>query len=105
MDDIIISTTNQLPSHIELVEICDVVQDVQIFRMDRKNLIETISEKFTGNNDGSFQKMVSNFRSIARSENCNLIFGLSVSSSIQEYKNGTFLYLTYLATIGKYKLK
>ncbi len=87
-----IFTTDLLPVGLEVKETFSLIQFTGTIEVSR-NLLK----KLFGKKRNEYQEILDGFESYAPSE-ANAILGVQISTSTQDFSNGTFLYVTYIGT-------
>ena len=102
-NDIFIVTTDEIPMPNVIEKFWGMVEYTAPIKISKKKsvLSRTIFDKKEKEND--HQTVYEGFLNCIPQE-ANGIIGIKVSTSIQEFTNGTFLYITYIGTPVKYKL-
>ncbi len=86
-------STEVLPSNCEIKQMYHLVQITRAIEISKKGLLRSIFEK----NTNEYQEAVNQLADSAPSD-ANAIIGIKVTSSTQQFGDGTFLYLTYIGT-------
>lgn len=91
-------TTNTIPNDIEIEEICGLVQTTTQIKIGGK------SSLFSGfGKSATTQDAIDDLQSAIKAYGGNAAIGVSISTSIGAFDNGTFLYVAYLATAIRIK--
>nr|WP_298167028.1 hypothetical protein [uncultured Pseudomonas sp.] len=86
-------TTENLPEGIVVKEIFGMIQITGTVEVSNKGVIRGLLER----KKNEYQEVVDAFIRSAPSE-ANAIIGVQISTSAQNFSNGTFLYVTYIGT-------
>lgn len=86
-------TTEHLPEGIVVKEIFGMIQITGTVEVSNKGVIRGLLER----NKNEYQEVIDAFIRSAPSE-ANAIIGVQISTSVQNFSNGTFLYVTYIGT-------
>lgn len=92
-------STEVLPSNCEIKEMYSMVQITRAIEVSKKGLLRNIFEK----NANEYQEAINQLSESAPSD-ANAIIGIKATSSMQQFSNGTFLYLTYIGTPITYQV-
>ncbi len=91
--DKIIFTTENLPEGIIVKEAFDMIQVTGTVEISNKGMIRGLIER----KRNEYQEVIDSFVNSAPSES-NAILGVQISTSSQQFRNGTFLHITYIGT-------
>lgn len=86
-------TTENLPEGIVVKEIFGMIQITGTVEVSNKGVIRGLLER----NKNEYQEVIDAFIRSAPSE-ANAIIGVQISTAVQNFNNGTFLYVTYIGT-------
>lgn len=86
------------PSNIQNIQIIDVCTTIYTTQLNKKSMLQSI---FGNKNDQSFTDGINQLASIAHQAGGNIVFDIKISTATAEFQNGTYLYTTLCATIGK----
>lgn len=86
------------PFNIKDINTLDVVQATYRHQIDKKTLGQSL---FSNNSDEFFNDGVKSLVSLAQRIGGNIVFDIRVSTAIATFSNGTYLYTTLIATVGK----
>lgn len=86
------------PTNIQNIQVLNVCTTTYTTQLNEKSLLQTI---FGNKNDQSFTDGINQLINIARNIGGDIIFDIKVSTATAQFKNGTYLYTTLVATIGK----
>lgn len=89
----ILFSTDKLPAGIEIKQLYSMVQVTGTIEISKKGMIRGLITK----NKNEYQEIMESLISSAPPE-ANAIIGIQISTSAQEFKNGSFLYVTYIGT-------
>lgn len=93
-------STDTLPSDYVIKEMFSMIQITKSIEVSNKGVLRGFLER----DRNEYQEALDLLASSAPSE-ANAIIGINVSSSTQQFSNGTFLYLTYIGTPVTYQTK
>ncbi len=88
-----IFTTENLPENIIVKELFGMVQTTGIVEISKKGFIRGLIE----GKKNEYQKVINAFVNNCPNE-ANAILGVQISTSSQQFNNGTFIYVTYIGT-------
>lgn len=91
-------TTNTIPNDIEIEEIFGLVQTTTQIKIGGKLSLFSGLEKKATNQDA-----INDLEAAIRECGCNAAIGVSITTSIGSFDNGSFLYISYLATAIRVK--
>lgn len=86
-------STETLPTNCEIKEMYSMVQITRSIEVSSKSLLRGLLEK----DRNEYQEAIDQLAECAPSD-ANAIIGIKVTSSTQQFSNGTFMYLTYIGT-------
>lgn len=86
-------TTDNLPEGITVKEIFGLIQVTGTVEVSNKGVIRGLLER----KRNEYQEVIDAFIRSAPSE-ANAVIGVQISTTVQNYSNGTFLYVTYIGT-------
>ncbi|MDO6525424.1 hypothetical protein Q4519_06975 [Motilimonas sp. 1_MG-2023] len=86
-------TTENLPENCVVKETFRMIQVTGTVEVSSKNIIRGILER----KKNEYQEVIDSFIACAPSET-NAILGVQISTTAQQFSNGTFLYITYIGT-------
>lgn len=86
-------TTENLPEGLVVKEVFGMIQITGTVEVSNKSLIRGIFER----KRNEYQEVIDAFVETAPKE-ANAILGVQISTSAQNFNNGTFLYVTYIGT-------
>ena len=92
-NQMLLMTTETLPQGLVITKSYSMIFFNGQIEISAKGLIRGLIER----NRNEYQETLNQFASLAPHE-ANAIIGIQVSSAIQQYKNGTFQYLTFVGT-------
>ena len=98
-NDIIAVTTDEIPIPNVIEKFWSMVEYTGIIEISNKDIFRTLFEK----NKNEHQTVYEGFLNHIPQE-ANGVIGIKVSTSTQQFTDGTFLYITYIGTPVKYKL-
>jgi regulator of nucleoside diphosphate kinase len=88
-----IFTTENLPENITVKELFGMVQVTGTVEISKKGFIRGLIER----KKDEYQEIMDTFVNNCPNE-ANAILGVRISTSSQQFDNGTFIYLTYVGT-------
>ncbi|MCK9744185.1 hypothetical protein [Pseudomonas syringae] len=86
-------TTENLPEGIAVKEVFGMIQVTGPVEVSNKGLVRGFFER----NKNEYREVIDAFINSAPSE-ANAIIGVQISTAVQNFSNGTFLYVTYVGT-------
>jgi uncharacterized protein YbjQ (UPF0145 family) len=86
-------TTENLPAGLLVKEVFGMIQVTGTVEVSNKGMIRGLLER----KRNEYQEVIDSFVNSAPSE-ANAILGVQISTSSQQFSNGTFLYITYIGT-------
>ena len=86
-------TTENLPENIVVKEVFGMIQITGTVEVSNKGLIRGLMQR----SRNEYQEVIDSFIDSAPDES-NAILGVQISTSSQQFNNGTFLYITYIGT-------
>lgn len=89
----ILLNTDKLPSDTKIDTLFNMIQFTGMVEVSSKSIIRNIFEE----KKNEYQEALNNFQSLAPKE-ANAIINIQLSTTAQDFNNGTFLYLTYTGT-------
>lgn len=95
----LVLTTDTLPPDLELVETFGLITTTYRVQISQKGLIQSMLER----NKNEQQESYNEFIESAPSE-ANTIYGVKISTAAIAFKDGSFLFMTYYGTAGRYKV-
>ena|SRR5690554_1510121 len=93
-------STETLPENCEITEMYSMVQVTRAVEVSKKGLMRGFMER----DRNEYQEAIDQLAAAAPSD-ANAVIGIKVSSSAQNFSNGTYLYLTYIGTPITYQIK
>ena len=93
-------TIDTLPEGVEIEQFYGLIQITMPIEISQKNLLRRITE---GNEDNGQQKAIDALAQQASSLGANLVYGIKQSTTIGQFNNGTYLYITYIGTAALVK--
>ncbi|QEQ96277.1 hypothetical protein [Neptunomonas concharum] len=91
--DKVLFTTENLPEGLIVKEVFGMIQVTGTVEVSNKGVIRGLLER----KRNEYQEVIDSFVNSAPSE-ANAILGVQISTSSQQFSNGTFLYITYIGT-------
>jgi regulator of nucleoside diphosphate kinase len=89
----VLLTTDKLPNNKKIDFLFTMTQYTGMVEVSSKGIIRKRLEK----DKNEYQEVLNSFINTAPTE-ANVIMNVRVSTTTQEYTNGTFMYLTYIGT-------
>ena len=89
----ILLTSDNLPEGMSVKQVFGLTQVTGTVEVSKKGMIRGLLEK----DKNEFQEVIDSFIKSAPAE-ANAIIGVQISTSSQQFTNGTFLYVTYIGT-------
>ncbi|RDE92601.1 hypothetical protein DPV87_04300 [Haemophilus parainfluenzae] len=86
------------PVNIKDIDILDVCTTTYTTQINKKSLMQSI---FGNKGDLSFADGINELKSLTESLGGNIIFDIKVSTATATFNNGTYLYTTLIASVGK----
>lgn len=86
-------TTDNLPKDLVVKELFGLTQVTGTVEVSAKGMLRGLMER----DKNEYQEVINAFTNSAPSE-ANAILGVQISTSSQQFNNGTFLYITYVGT-------
>lgn len=90
----LVLSTDTLPSNMKVVEIHGFIEKTYPIEISDKGLFRGFMERKRNEHQEAYDAFVSSAEGQG-----NVIYGVKVSTSVGEFKNGTFLYITYYGTV------
>jgi uncharacterized protein YbjQ (UPF0145 family) len=90
---ILMLSTNQLPAGTEVKLIYSMIQLSSKIEISSKGLIRSLTE----GSKNEYQEALEQFGRLAPAD-ANAIIGVQISTTTQQFTNGTFLFITYIGT-------
>ena len=86
-------TTENLPQGLVVKDVFGMIQVTGAVEVSNKGMMRGLLER----KKNEYQEVIESFVNSAPAE-ANAILGVQVSTSSQQFRNGTFLYITYIGT-------
>lgn len=91
----LVLSTDTLPSNMKVVEIHGFIEKTYPIEISDKGLIRGFMERKRNEHQEAYDAFVN-----SAGRQGNVIYGVKVSTSVGQFKNGSFLYITYYGTVA-----
>lgn len=91
----LVLSTDILPSNMKIMEIHGFIEKTYPIEISDKGLVRGFMERKRNEHQEAYDAFVS-----SAGGQGNVIYGVKVSTSVGQFKNGSFLYITYYGTLA-----
>lgn len=95
----LVLTTDTLPPDLELIETFGLITTTYPIQVSQKGLMQRLVERDRNEQQEAFDAFV---KSAPRE--ANVVYGVKLSTAAAVFKDGSFLFMTYYGTAGRYEI-
>ena len=89
----LILTTDLLPKNLEVTNIFSMVEATSRIQVNHKGLIKGFMDRNKDEHQEAYDRLIA-----SAPKGANAIIGVKTSTSVQQFTDGTFLFITYIGT-------
>lgn len=94
----LVLTTDTIPDGFHVKHLHGTISAITRIAIQQQNIIDSLLKRSPGTVDDGLVELINNAGKI---KGVNCIFGIRVTSTFAQFKNGSFIYYTYYATVAE----